>query len=229
MVKTIPIPPRDFLSSPQLIVIRSFDVNLPGTQIDDLRGGVAGGSIVKGVLKVDDEIEVRPGIVTQDAEGVVHCRPIYSRIVSLYAEKNDLEYAVPGGLIGVGTRIDPMLCRGDRLVGQVLGAVGQLPEIYTQIEISFFLLRRLLGVRATDAKATRVKKLEKNEMLMVNIGSTSTGGRITAVKADLCKLKLIAPVCTAKGEKIALSRRINKHWRLIGWYGLNLKHSSNLS
>ena len=35
-----------------LIVIRSFDVNKPGCEVDDLKGGVAGGSILRGVLKV---------------------------------------------------------------------------------------------------------------------------------------------------------------------------------
>lgn len=35
-----------------LSVIRSFDVNKPGCEVDDLKGGVAGGSILKGVLKV---------------------------------------------------------------------------------------------------------------------------------------------------------------------------------
>jgi translation initiation factor 2 gamma subunit (eIF-2gamma) len=35
------------------IVIRSFDVNKPGTSIDDLKGGIAGGSLSKGVLKVN--------------------------------------------------------------------------------------------------------------------------------------------------------------------------------
>ena len=33
-------------------VIRSFDVDKPGCEVDDLKGGVAGGSILKGVLKV---------------------------------------------------------------------------------------------------------------------------------------------------------------------------------
>jgi len=42
IVKKIPVPPRDFLSSPRMIVIRSFDVNKPGTEVDDLVGGVAG-------------------------------------------------------------------------------------------------------------------------------------------------------------------------------------------
>jgi translation initiation factor 2 subunit 3 len=215
----IPIPVRDFTSTPRLIVIRSFDVNKPGTEVDELRGGVAGGSIVQGVLKLNDEIEVRPGIVTKDAQGQLRCTPIFSTILSLFAESNDLQYAVPGGLIGVGTRIDPTLCRADRLVGQVLGEVGRLPQIFTELEINFFLLRRLLGVKSEgdDKKQTKVSKLTKAEVLMVNIGSTSTGGRVLAVKADLAKIVLIAPVCTSEGEKLALSRRIDKHWRLVGW------------
>jgi translation initiation factor 2 subunit 3 len=213
----IPIPVRDFTSSPRLIVIRSFDVNKPGAEVDSLFGGVAGGSIMRGVLKIGDEIEVRPGIVSKDSEGKMKCVPIFSRIISLFAEENDLKYAVPGGLIGVGTKIDPTLCRADRLVGQVLGEVGKLPDIFTELEINFFLLRRLLGVKTEGEKQSRVQKLTKGEVLMVNIGSTSTGGRVLAVKQDLAKIVLIQPVCTQEGEKIALSRRVEKHWRLIGW------------
>lgn len=82
-------------------MIRSFDVNKPGCEVDDLKGGVAGGSILRGVLKVGQEIEVRPGIVTNDPDGRLMCKPIYSRIVSLFAEQNDLQFAVPGGLIGL--------------------------------------------------------------------------------------------------------------------------------
>ena len=60
-------------------------------------------------------------------------------------------------VVGVGTKIDPTLCRADRLVGQVLGAVGALPDIYTELEISYFLLRRLLGVRTEgDKKGAKV-------------------------------------------------------------------------
>jgi len=131
IVKRIPIPMRDFTSDPRLIVIRSFDVNKPGAEVDELKGGVAGGSILTGVLRLGQEVEIRPGIVTKDSNGKTKCKPIFSRILSLHAENNLLQFAVPGGLIGVGTRIDPTLCRADRLVGQVLGAVGKLPRIYT--------------------------------------------------------------------------------------------------
>lgn len=54
-------------------------------------------------------------------------------------------------------------------------------------------------------------------MLMVNIGSLSTGGRVLAIKDDLAKIQLTNPVCTEVSEKIALSRRVDKNFRLIGW------------
>eukprot|EP00752_Nemacystus_decipiens_P009270 g8282.t1 len=200
----IPIPVRDFTSVPRLIIIRSFDVNKPGEEVEHLRGG--------------DEIEVRPGIVTKDPEGNVRCEPIFSKILSLYAEQNDLKFAVPGGLIGVGTRVDPTLTRADRLVGQVLGLKGNLPDVFTEVEISFYLLRRLLGVKTQEGgKQAKVQKLQRQEILMVNIGSTASGGKVLAVKQDLAKILLTQPVCTQEGEKIALSRRVDKHWRLIGW------------
>lgn len=111
--------------------------------------------------QVGQKIEIRPGLVSKDSEtGGVTCRPIISCIVSLFAEQNDLAYAVPGGLIGVGTKIDPQLCRADRLVGHVLGQVGTLPDIYVELEISFFLLRRLLGVRTEgDQKGAKASSL----------------------------------------------------------------------
>lgn len=221
--KKIPVPVRDFVSSPQLIVIRSFDVNKPGYEVDQLQGGVAGGSILRGVIKLGQEIEVRPGIVTKNSDDTFNCKPIRSKVVSLFAEKNTLNFAVPGGLIGVGTKIDPTLTRADRLVGQVLGVTEDLPAIFTELEISFFLLRRLLGIKAeaTDSsgkkKKGKVKKLQKGELLMVNIGSTSTGAHVLQVQDDLAKVKLTTPVCTSEGEKLALSRRVERHWRLIGW------------
>ncbi|RPA72095.1 eukaryotic translation initiation factor 2 subunit 3 [Ascobolus immersus RN42] len=216
IVKRIPVPVRDFTATPHMIVIRSFDVNKPGAEIDDLKGGVAGGSILNGVLKLGDEIEIRPGIVSRSEEGV-KCKPIFSRVVSLFAENNDLKFAVPGGLIGVGTKVDPTLCRADRLVGFVLGLKGKLPAIYTDLEVNYFLLRRLLGVKTADGKQAKVQKLTKGEVLMVNIGSTATGAKVVSVKGDGAKLQLTGPACTQDGEKIALSRRIEKHWRLIGW------------
>lgn len=114
----IPIPTRDFISSPKFIVVRSFDINLPGTSLEEIKGGVAGGTLLRGVLRVGDDVEIRPGNIVRTADEI-KCTPLYTKITSLQAEKNDLLFAVPGGLIGVGTNLDPYLTRQNYLVGKV--------------------------------------------------------------------------------------------------------------
>ena len=203
LVETIPLPLRDFTSRPHMIVIRSFDVNHPGAEVETLIGGVAGGSIMRGVLKVGDEIEVRPGIVSKKSDDQMKITPIQSKVITLYAEDNDLQYAVPGGLIGVGTMIDPTLTRADRLVGQVLGHRGYLPDVYIEVEVKYYLLKRLLGVRASEGgKQAKIEKLSRHELILVNIGSTSTGGKVVAVKSEVAKISLMNPVCTNLNEKL---------------------------
>lgn len=216
----VPIPIRNFTADPEMIVLRSFDVNKPGEEPDSLKGGVLGGSILRGVLKVGDEIEIRPGIVVRRGEeGNFVCKPIRSRIMSLAAEQNEMQFAVPGGLIGIGTKVDPTQTQGNRCAGQVLGHPGKLPDIFQEIEIKFYLLKRLIGVKAEgENKAGKVAKLKKGEMLLINIGSTTAAADIIGVKEnDQAKVKLRTPVCATVGGKAALSRRIEKHWRLIGW------------
>ncbi|EPZ32670.1 translation initiation factor eIF2 gamma subunit [Rozella allomycis CSF55] len=221
IVKNIPAPLRDFTSTPRMIIIRSFDVNKPGTEVQDLKGGVAGGSILQGVLKVGDLIEIRPPRVVHE-EGTLKFVSYFSRILSLNAENNHLPFAIPGGLIGVGTHIDPSLCRGDLLVGKVLGHVGTLPEVYSSIEIEFRLFVSLLGVRNERGREERVKDLDRNENLLCNIGSTATGGCVEQVirggrQGSRARILLQVPACATLGDKVALSRRIDNHWRLIGY------------
>jgi translation initiation factor 2 subunit 3 len=57
----------------------------------------------------------------------------------------------------------------------------------------------------------------EKEVLLINIGSLSSGGRVIGVKKNLAKIQLFKPVCAEISEKIAISRRINGHYRLIGW------------
>jgi translation initiation factor 2 subunit 3 len=92
----------------------------------------------------------------------------------------------------------------------------------------------LLGVKAqADKKAAKVslqrisdfimttfqvQKLTAGEQLFVNVGASQVGGRVLAVKGDLAKIALTAPACAQAGDKVALSRRIDKHWRLVGEY-----------
>jgi len=144
-IARIPPPVRDLSSAPRMLILRSFSVNKPGQDVDHLIGGVVGGSLVRGILRKHSQVEIRPGLWTETEKGSFRCTPLVTLVDSLHAEMFDLDFAVPGGLIGVGTKIDPCLTRGDRLAGQVLGEVGTLPDIYEELEIHYQILERLPG------------------------------------------------------------------------------------
>lgn len=217
LVTHVPIPPRNFISPPQMVVIRSFDVNKPGEEIEKLKGGVAGGSILKGVFKMGQDIELRPGITSKTSSGASSCKPLRSTIVQLKSELNNLNYAVPGGLIAVGTNLDPTLTRQDHMVGCILGVPGKMLDIFVDLEVKFYLMKRLVGLKSKEGESSKIKKLSSGELLMINIGSTHVGGKVVGTKEDKAKIELSSPVCTQVDDKIAISRRVEKHWRLIGW------------
>ncbi|KAG1778261.1 hypothetical protein EV702DRAFT_1267813 [Suillus placidus] len=168
IVKRIPIPVRDFVSDPRLIVIRSFDVNKPGAEVDDLKDGVSGGSFLTGVLRLGQEVEIRPEIVTKDTQGRNGCKPISSRIVSLHVENKHLRRA---DRCRDQDRSYTTSMQSGSTRWSNAGCGREAPEVLHRL----FLLRRLLGVRTEDKKQTKVSKLAKNELLLINIGSTSTG------------------------------------------------------
>lgn len=77
-----------------------------------MKGGVAGGTLRRGQLSVGQLVEIRPGIIKRTRSGGVECRPMLTQVVSLFCEENSLKIAVPGGLIAVGTKLDPALTKG---------------------------------------------------------------------------------------------------------------------
>lgn len=213
IVNYIQVPNRERNETAKMIVIRSFDINKPGTKIDDLKGGVVGGSLVTGTLKIGDEIEIRPGIFRKDEEGQFVCRPFITRITELKAERTSLETAYPGGLIGVGTNLDPGLCKSDKLVGMVMGLKGTLPPIYCKITAKYELFQKtVLGSK---------ENLKKDETVLLNIGSTTMGCKIVKLDGEDAVFELLKPCCCAEGERIAISRKVRNNWRLIGYGTIN--------
>ena len=91
-------PIRDTNSPLLMNVVRSFDVNKPGINFINVIGGVVGGTIVQETLKLNDLVEIRPGIIKKEGEKI-RCVPIITRVISLFREKNKLSYAIAGGLI----------------------------------------------------------------------------------------------------------------------------------
>ncbi|MCK5152140.1 MAG: translation initiation factor IF-2 subunit gamma [Candidatus Thorarchaeota archaeon] len=205
----VPTPERDSEALPKMFVARSFDINKPGSLPTDLKGGVVGGSIVQGKLKVGDEIEISPG-----QKGEKGFDPIKAKITSLLSGSgNSLDEAHPGGLIGVGTELDPASTRADRLVGNVVGRAGKLPKIIDKMMITPQLMERVVGSESKKA----VENLKLNEPLMLVVGTAATVGIITRLHGDEIELELKRPVVGESGQRIAIGRRVENKWRLIGY------------
>jgi translation initiation factor 2 subunit 3 len=203
--KCIPTPDRNLSASPRMYVARSFDVNKPGTPIDKLVGGVLGGSLIQGELKVGDEIEMRPGALKEEKEKHY---PIKTKVVALNSGKERLGSAVPGGLIAVGTSLDPSLTKADTLVGNMLGKAGAIPATSDSLEMEFSLLKR------PDMENPPFKM---NELLVLGIGTSTSIGFVQKIKKNMMSITLRRPVCAESKTKIAISRKIGQRWRLCGF------------
>ncbi|MCX6695826.1 MAG: translation initiation factor IF-2 subunit gamma [Candidatus Altiarchaeota archaeon] len=188
-------------------VARSFDINKPGAVPSELKGGVLGGSISYGVIKVGDEIEVRPGVKKKNVY-----RPVITKVVSLTSGGASVDSANPGGLIAIGTELDPALTKADNMSGSVIGHPGTLPEVRENLILDVTLMTRLVG-----GIGEQIKPLIKGEALMLSSGSAVTVGVVMNPGKGEFSLKL--PVCAEAGSKVALNRRIGARWHLIG-YGM---------
>jgi translation initiation factor 2 subunit 3 len=191
---------------------------------------VAGGSLLRGKLRIDEEIEIRPGLITKTAAGDIFVKPLRTKVRALLSETNKLGTAWPGGLIGVGTGLDPTLTKGDRLVGHVLGHAGTLPPVYSTIVVSYYMMKRLVGAASVGAdgkRSSRPAKLAKGDEIKVNIHSRTARARVLAVKEDLVRLSLEIPCCMEDNQRIAINRRVENtnKWALVA-FGAFLKEQS---
>ncbi|RLI83059.1 translation initiation factor IF-2 subunit gamma [Archaeoglobales archaeon] len=206
--ESIPTPKRDLKSSPLMHIARSFDVNKPGTPPRKLLGGVVGGSLSKGKIRVGDEIEIKPGLKDKTNKW----NPIITEVQSIMASGRFVEEATPGGLIGVATKLDPVLTKSDALVGNVLGYPNELPDTLMDFTMDVKLLERVVGIE----EEVEVEKIKMNEPLMLAVGTAITLGVVTSARNDVIDVKLKRPVCAEKDWRVAISRRVGSRWRLIG-------------
>lgn len=212
--KIIKTPELDVSKPPRMYVARSFDVNKPGTFPDKLVGGVLGGSLIQGVFHVGDEIEISPGIQVSQ-KGKTTWEPLYANIVSLYSGGRSWESVRPGGLVAIGTKLDPSLTKQDGLTGRMVGKPGTLPELMMDITIDIHLLEYVVG----HIEEMKVDKIKTNETLMLNVGTTTTVGVVRSARGDVADISLKYPVIGEKNQRVAISRKIQNRWRLIG-YGI---------
>jgi translation initiation factor 2 subunit 3 len=176
-------------------ISRSFDINKPGTDWINMNGGVLGGSLIHGQLKVGDEIEIRPGLINKDK---LTWTPLKTKILSIKSENNSLNSIIPGGLIGIGTDIDPYYCKNDLLIGNIVGLTNFMPDVYTEINV----------------KLNNEFKLEETifhigELLILQFGTRSCNATIKNIELNNIFCELKKHVCISKNENIIICKYNN--------------------
>jgi translation initiation factor 2 subunit 3 len=202
----IPTPERDEDADPRMLLARSFDINRPGTDIEEIQGGVVGGSLIRGKLEEGEEIEIRPGIQVDGK-----WQKVVTEASSILHGGQPVEEGKPGGLLAVETKLDPALTKSDGLSGNVLGRKGELPETTETLEIEVELMERLVGSNSEE----EIENIKEKEPLMLNIGTGKTAGFVTELGTTVT-VDLKLPVCAEEGDRVAVSRQIGSRWRLIG-------------
>ncbi|MCK9292847.1 MAG: translation initiation factor IF-2 subunit gamma [archaeon] len=199
LLKTIPTPTFDLKAPLKMQIVRSFDINKPSTEISKLKGGILGGAILQGVIKVGDKVWVYPGLE----------KPFEIEVKSLNSGGCDYKGAHPGGLIAVGTDLDPFICNSDKMVGQIVCDPKIDLKLSTEIDLEYTKIERLIEPNKTDIKS--------GEKIVLVIGSSACLGIVRKVKQNNLELILNKPNVFFKNDKIAISRNINSRWRLAGY------------
>ena len=212
MEKCIPTPKRDVDKPPLMYIARSFDINKPGAKPSELKGGVVGGSLIQGILKKGEEIEISPGRKIE-VDGKQTFEPIVTKIHSFFTGGISTDKVNAGGLLAIGTELDPARVKSDSFSGKIVGKPGQIPSILESFDLSIHLLTRVVGT----IEEKNVEPLKTNEPLMLTVGTATTVGIIAELRENKVRVKLKLSVCAEEGQRIAVSRRIEGKWHLIGY------------
>ncbi|EET90446.1 MAG: translation initiation factor IF-2 subunit gamma [Candidatus Micrarchaeales archaeon] len=208
LIAEIPLPKHDLSAEPLMYIARSFDINKPGTRPGGISGGVIGGTIVKGVFRKGDKIEIRPGINMSHSSKKETYKPIVTVITGISSGTSELDEAVPGGLIGISTELDPSYTKADGLVGNVAGHIGGLPESALNLGLKYYSMNR---------KDIEEKGFSENEPVILSVGTLTVVGYVRSSKKNMLKVELKHPVCAEPGSKIAVMRNVSQRWKLTGY------------
>lgn len=200
IVNTIKKPQFNVDDPLRMQIVRSFDINKPSTNIKDLKGGVLGGAILQGKIKLNEKVFLYPGL--EDG-------PIEFKIKSLNSEKISLKEAHAGGLIAIGTDLDPFVCFSDKMVGQIVCREDSKPIFSNMITFEYNKIDRLLEPNKTDLKI--------GEKIVLVIGSSAQVGVIKKIKNKDVEVMLSRNSSYYPKNKVAISRNINSRWRLAGY------------
>jgi len=186
-------------------ISRTFDINKPGFNWDSVVGGVIGGSLTTGTLKIGDKIEIRPGQVSK-SQGKFICQPIKTEVLSIQTDDTSMNEIIPGGLIGIRTDLDPFYSKNDALAGNIAGPVGTLPNIYVQLTIEYKMVNTF-GFTWDHVLSDSV---------MLQIGTRMVDGKLIKINETKLTFEINKPSCIHDNQHIIICKNIDKILRIVG-------------
>jgi len=198
-IANIPIPIKNVNDSYKMIIIRSFDANKGITDVKKIIGGIVGGSIIRGMVKLNDKIAIYPGYVKKENNKWTY-KPLKSNVLSIKSENNPLEYGIQGGLIGIQLNIDNAFTAHDLLAGQIMYSDNNNNNnnnnnnskgVYVEIIV--------------NCNTSCIPTDNKTKKFQININSNNVVGSINLIDADHIKILLERPVCLEHGDNITIS------------------------
>ena len=180
------------INSKVFSIIRSFDVNKPSDK-GTRKGGVLGGTVLGDTkFSIGDEIEIRPGNLV-DGKYI----PLKTKIESIFSETDSCTTVARGGLYGIGTTLDPIDTKANKLVGSLFGIPGNLPEIVQTLLVTVKYLK-LSDRDASDEVTKANSKIKKNTIYQLIIGNNTVLATAKKVDAHLYEFKMNKPICTTE-------------------------------
>ena len=104
------------------------------------------------------------------------------------------------------------MTRSDSFIGSVIGKPDTLPENFLTAKIQVSLFDSAVGTTSE----TKVLPIQVGESLRINIGTAPVLSKVTKAKSENVEIQFKRPVCVFDGSNVAISRRIEDRWRLIG-------------
>lgn len=216
----IPNPKFDETKPLKMYIARSFDINKPGTLPKNLKGAIIGGSITQGKIAIGDLIELNPGLKGKTLV----------KVESISTSSGLVKEAHAGGLIAIGTDLDPSVAQNDQLRGQIASKPGIIPLPVKELRINYNMFERMLGQNSKNQlKSSGLSKqsetensiqkivIKVTEPLVMTVGTNTVIGFVTKTDSKTVTLNLKNEAIAEKGEKVAISKNINGQWRLVAY------------
>ena len=201
-------------NKPYFTIIRSYDLTSKNKSLNEIYGGIVGGYTKNGFLSKLTNIYIKPGMISNDNKKTF---PIKCNINNIKSGKSSVNYSLPKSIFGLELSIDPYFTSDNKLRGQILGPINNLPPVYINLAFKFNGLKKIF-LNSTNQKEVIMKPLAINEDIILCINSIFINGSVYKIANNTSYfIKLHTPQALDLSNNAVVFRKINRTWIVSGF------------